>query len=585
MNDPQQAAVSSVALLTVILAGPGSGKTYTLIERVAHLVARGVAPREIVLLTYTLAAASEMERRLTEALDGAKLGYCGTLHSFCLRILRETCGPLTVLDADQETELLAQSAAAVEYKGTAEDLQKAVERITMRSDQPGRSLTMAEVTALHFRDALRSGGMVTFAMILADALHVLRRAKWKTSYAHLLVDEYQDASDIDAAIYAALPIANKCFVGDPDQAIYGFRGGAVGNLIALSAKPQAAVFRLQMNYRCAPVICRHAQRLIEHNILRVDKATLSPVLRGGEVYCIRHEDEERELSWLACELRKIRAKSAAVIVRTQHLVRTFSQRLIAEGIAVSERKPFNAPADWPATKRFLSFLADPENDWLAYRVLCDKMPSNQAAKIKLQAEAAMQSINAAYFKHAAPQLIDLPELTARNGASRESAAVVREVVAAAPENATLSDIVLAISEAERANNDTNDGITLTTYHGAKGREWDVVFLPAFEAGIIPCAKADIEEERRLAYVGMTRARQTVWLSHAKTRQPQWRPVAEPTIISQFAAEAGIMDTTTTVISQVRAGLVKFPVLCGPSTMDADEQARPRGCCARKAHRA
>ena len=239
LNQAQLAAATHTASRILVVAAAGSGKTKTLIARIQNMIANGTDPRNIVVITFTAAAAKVIQERLGDV----KLGYAGTLHGYCLRILQQhgnmigLPSKLTILDESDAEALLVEAIAKMSYKGTrkAVDEQVALGLAHMRS---GDTMRFDDVTrvAYEYFYGMTTTGCLTFSMILTLGLELIRKmgpleiGEYENlcQYQHLLVDEVNDSAAIDFEIYEALPVKTRFLCGDPDQRIMSFRGACDG---------------------------------------------------------------------------------------------------------------------------------------------------------------------------------------------------------------------------------------------------------------------------------------------------------------------------------------------------------------------
>lgn len=545
LNQQQQAAVNSTAATILCLAGPGSGKTRVLIERISRLIRDGTEPGEIVAITFTNAAAAVMQERLGA---GVQLGFCGTLHSFMLRLLREHgaslgFGPgLGVLDEQQAAKLRDQCVTEAKLVATKADIDAEVLRYPTRPK--GGNMSQAVLAAARFCQTLREANLVTFDTLLAYGLRLLQEQPECTAqFRHLLWDEFQDSSDMDAELFLALTIPNKFVVGDQDQSIYGFRGGNVGNILALSNRPRTEKIYLQDNYRCASRICDAANALIDHNEDRIPKQTRSATGEAGVCNVTSHATEQAELDWLCAGVRSEGPLDCAVLVRTNALVARFSQGLRGAGIPVAEAVRPRVPQDWSKAKLLIQLLNDPENDTLAYWWIEQTQGAAAAIQARLIAQAKCRSINQQTLKlQTGLPVAAVGESLARAGIGVESIARVAAAQGRLRSDASMADLVLALAAEEQESVTVGEGVTISTIHSAKGKEWGTVFLPAWEDEILPgiSKSMDLEESRRLAFVAITRARHTLLISHAAARMPAFASTrAKPATASRFISEAGL----------------------------------------------
>lgn len=231
LNDGQQAAIHSDSPLILCLAGPGSGKTRTLVERVKRLILDGVNPREVVCISFTNAAAIELKSRL-----GFNVGFCGTLHAFLLTIIQEhweelgyRSAKLTVIDSEQADEMLDRCASELKYRGPKKDVLAALNEKAVRTRQ-----SLAQLVALKYVMELMANGLMSFDMILTEGLRLFDQDRFSLPFTHLFVDEVQDLTDIEYELCMKCPVQNRYLTGDPDQSIFGFKGGNVNHIIELA---------------------------------------------------------------------------------------------------------------------------------------------------------------------------------------------------------------------------------------------------------------------------------------------------------------------------------------------------------------
>lgn len=249
LDAEQRAAVEATGDKTLVLAGAGSGKTRTLAARIIHLIQNGAHPSRIAAITFTQAAAKELQDRINQSLeDGAEplaLGYVGTIHGYALRILNaygSSVGlppKLSVMDEEQAAEALERVIDELHYRFSQSHLREAIpdelEKLSLnrRTRHHGGSLSKEELVAFEFVNRMIEGGVLSFDAILALATHALIHCNGAGPEAdHLLVDEAQDCGDLEFRFIMNHPGA-KFLVGDPDQSVMGFLGANPRNLIDL----------------------------------------------------------------------------------------------------------------------------------------------------------------------------------------------------------------------------------------------------------------------------------------------------------------------------------------------------------------
>jgi DNA helicase-2/ATP-dependent DNA helicase PcrA len=407
------------------------------------------------------------------------------------------------------------------------------------------------LVAREYHRRLRQAGLLDFNTILFYGLELVSRLDAGTfGYTHVFWDEFQDSADIDAAILSAMPCQNKFAVGDDSQAIFGFRGGNVQNILKLSRSPDWQTLTLQTNYRCPIRICQAAQLLIQHNVDRYPKLTAA-ANPGGEISVHRCPTPAAEMSRVAMELQRYtheQLAETAILCRTNRLVEEFSTFLAGVGIPVKTRKQVTMPGDWRRAKMFLTILANPWCDVAVERYVALRDGEPAAAKLRQQAAMQMVPVGSIAFMSMPDSLIGIPPLVAvmAEGISAESRSRIEAAAAELPAGWTVPDLILALNAGEEMSREEGHGVTVTTLHASKGREFENVFCVGFEEGIIPSGRADtnISEERRLAFVGFTRASSRLWISSCEARPKSRGPnmpagPMQAREASRFINEAGL----------------------------------------------
>ena len=565
MTAAQRAAIETAAPQVAVVAGPGSGKTTTIVERIRRLTTcidtRATDPREIVAITFTNAAARELEERLAPI----KLGHCGTLHSFAMKIVRGMAiagvGGYTVISPESAVELLALKAKAL---GCRDPIKKLLVLKAAGVDA-SKPMDLAQTTVASFLGDLKADGILDYDILLTECeavLHQPASTEIGRRFTHLFVDEAQDSAPIDWRIYTALPIANKTFIGDPDQAIYGFRGGRVAEMLHFMADRNAEIHALEENFRSGEEICAAAQRLIEHNVTRWQKTTRSatPYSAGtGQLPEAANEGEE-----IGIVSRKINEliqsgmdpNEIAVLARTNAIANNFLRTLDAIHIPVCKRAVPDLPPDFPLARATVELLSDPDNDTLAYLFLAARGRASGKSDITAKREAREKVIEATArgktanaLLHLVPRgttAVDAPQIVRLAGGSLEAAMWLAELARLLPAGAGAADLSLAAAAPEIAAKEEGEGVHVLTMHAAKGREFDAVFVVGMEEETVPGRRkdADIEEERRIVYVASTRARRFLAFSCCRSRVTPWGMIV-PTTPSRFLAELASHPTPNT----------------------------------------
>lgn len=552
------------APLTIVAAGPGSGKTSVLVGRVAYLISNGVRTDAICVVTFTNQAAREMAERLAELIGPeTRVGYIGTIHGLCLRLLQRfgavvgyNGGSVAVVDEEQSAIILRDLARLTGHGKLP------VSRLLGARDGYGtnarraRPLTKEATVVAHYYRHLQVRRAIDFRGLLSLGEDLLRKLTPREhGFTHLMVDECQDTSFDDWGVFVALRAFSAFYVGDADQAIYGFRGGRVESMVALADAHPDTVIRLETNWRCGEAICEGAQRLIERNKCRVAKQIVSA--DGAEPDCVEVcgcdsavSENIRILESVTAYIRHgSKPFELAVLARTNAIADDIRHFLQAASVPVEANIILDEVPGWKYARVVLDFLAAPDSEW-AVENLIEARGGNKAL-CDLRRQAALNRTSAAelYFR-GSPwlnslrefSLGELPATLARFGCEPTAIEAAVELVArhrAPGDQASLTDILVDLRW-ERARERRGNGVAVLTMHSAKGREWPVVFLAGLEQEVIPgrVKDADMEEERRLFFVALTRAKRTVHCSYARQRAQPFAPrqmVAHTP--SQFIAEA------------------------------------------------
>ncbi|HEX7950532.1 MAG TPA: ATP-dependent DNA helicase UvrD2 [Candidatus Limnocylindrales bacterium] len=546
LDPAQREAVTITSGPLCILAGAGSGKTRVISRRVAYALACGVVrPRDVLVVTFTDKTASEMRARL------ATLGHPGvtaaTFHAAALRQLRHFWPRVRGGEAPQVVEskvpLLAPLAAGLPggYRYLAvRDLAAEIEWAKARRIGPTDYATAATAQGhdgplpvdlmagvyRRYQAALERAGLIDFEDMLARTIELIQTddgvaVEVRDRYRWFSVDEYQDTNPLQAALLDAWLGGRQdlAVVGDEDQTIYTFTGATSDYLTGFNARyPTARTVTLETNYRSTPEVLALANRILAAgrtaaaerppNVTARPPKHLVASLPGGPAPSIAgFASDEAELTALTGAIRALgRAGtplgSMAVLVRTNAQLPPIERALGAAGIGFHVRgEGFFARPEVRRAIAVARTLARSDRD----AALVDGLAAALERELGVRPDHAPLG-EAAGERHAAVvTLLELAENLVRADPAAGLAAFLAEV-----ERRTAAEAGGAPT-----------GVELLTYHRAKGLEWDAVFLPALEEGTLPIRQAqeplELAEERRLLYVGITRARRHLWLSWATRR--------------------------------------------------------------------
>ncbi len=514
VNAAQEAAAESRARVTAVVAGPGTGKTFTLVERIARLAERGVRPEEICAVTFTVRAAEEMRGRLRARVKHADRITVGTFHSICYAMLR---GSVTLAERALQAKLAAEVIAEYGLKCSARRFLGDVSACKNGKGEP-----TAAVGAYCAR--LRDAGAADFDDLIALALQSGGR-----TFGWLHVDEFQDVNPMQYRLVRQwMGEEGKLFaIGDPDQSIYSFRGAASDCFSGLCEdEPETRVIRLQESYRSTPQILHCARQAIARN---AGEHALSPVRDGGEavrlVECASPLSEgifvAKEIARMVGGLdmlgkgREEKWRSfgeIAVLARTHRMLRTVEQCLRQEGIPclVAADHAFLESLEVSGTLAFFGAVYGGEGSARAEAFVGgpaalakakEKFPPSLRARPRrlLEEWGRFMHIDTAAFR----RLID--------AARYPSMPEFLEAMRLGGEG----DVLLPDGKA------ADGAVRLVTLHGAKGLEFPAVFLCGLNEGLLPLSSegTDVEEERRLFYVGITRAQDELILTTSGAPSP------------------------------------------------------------------
>ncbi|MET9788313.1 ATP-dependent DNA helicase UvrD2 [Streptomyces canus] len=554
--DPEQREVATALHGPVcVLAGAGTGKTRAITHRIAYGVRAGILqPSSVLAVTFTNRAAGEMRGRLRQL--GASGVQARTFHSAALRQLQyfwpKAVGGSMPRLVDRKIQLVADAAAACRIRLDRGELRDVTGEIewskvtqTVPSDyalaaaKAGRETprAAAEIAQLYsaYEDLKRDRAVIDFEDVLLLTVAILQdrhdiAEQVRSQYQHFVVDEYQDVSPLQQRLLD-LWLGRRdslCVVGDASQTIYSFTGATPDHLLDFRTRhPGATVVKLVRDYRSTPQVVHLANGLLAQARGRAADHRLELISQrrpGPEPVYTEYTDEPAEAEGAARRIRElldagVRASEIAILFRTNSQSETYEQALADAGVPYQLRGAERF-FDRPEVRRAIVNLRG------AARFGGNDSRLDDAVDLPSQVRAVLSGEG----------WTTVPP--AGSGAVRERweslAALVNlaQDFAAAGAGATLNDLVAELDERAGAQHaPTVEGVTLASLHSAKGLEWDAVFLVGVAEGMMPItyAKTDeqIEEERRLLYVGVTRARERLHVSWSLSRSPGGRPNRRP----------------------------------------------------------
>ena len=588
LNPLQEEAVRASDRAVAVIAGPGAGKTKTLIARLQYLVeVRGVAPGQITAVTFTNRAAQEMRDRLKQASDAKQCGYediqIGTFHAVSSRFLKKKGIPVLLADEGLKEELAGEAMKQAGLKGSPgrflRDLSRVKNGMTEPESEKGKETEedkRMEARRL-YQEAMKEQGVMDYDDLLLETLRLLEEEETvaeedRACFSCLLIDEFQDINPLQYRLMQAWNRnGTELFViGDPDQSIYGFRGSDAACFDKLQADfPELHTIRLEENYRSTRQILAASLAVISHN---EGGARQMRAHRDGvaAVRIVTAPDERREAIFTAKEInRQIggidmldteenehRGDAArsfsdiAVLYRTHRQAAWLEKCLRQEGIpyVVAGREDFLMRREVRAALAFFRYALYPEQEGageLARRLLCPLL--GEAAEERFE---YLISKYGKKIKRTKPVRL-LEEWMQEWEPEGEDADAVMEDLNRLADMAVLYPTMEAFLDTLDFGEDGDvrrnggrkfraDAVTLMTLHGSKGLEFPVVILYGMEADKMPLqtglVRADLQEERRLCFVGMTRAVEELILTCAEQPSPFLAEIPQDMAVRENAVE-------------------------------------------------
>ena len=653
LNPAQREAVEHVDGPMLIVAGPGSGKTRVITQRIGYLVQQvGIAPGRIAAVTFTNRAAREMRGRLERLLGGrARYLTAGTFHAMCAMILRrdgEAIGlsfDFVIMDDDDQMRLIKSAMEIVEIDPKRFPPRALLGAISSAKSQllgpDGLALratgyydeVVQKVFVEYQKSMTRSHG-VDFDDLLTKTIELFHRSpetlsKYQERYIHLMVDEFQDTNVAQYQIARELAgkYRNLCVVGDPDQAIYSWRNADIRNILSFKTDfPDSVVVNLSQNYRSTSTILDAARSLIGANHRRLDQDLFTENEKGTPVVIAEAYNEDEEAQMVLQEVERLtREESVAlrdcvvtyrVNAQSRALeeaclrygvpyklvggVRFYQRREVKDVIAylrllqdsydeVSLARVINTPARGIGKRTVDDLLAWARSlEVPAYTALqllageadeggtpSDTGPFNQRQRQQLVGFLGLiNGLRGDTEDLELPQLLD--EVLDRTGYRRallesgepdaedrlDNLREFRGVSAdyeGLPASESLQPFLenaALVSDQDTLSDDDQQYLTLITLHQIKGLEYPIVFITGVEDGVLPHIRSlddpdQLEEERRIAYVGMTRARKRLYLLRSFRRRLSGAPTGNPP--SRFLMDIPYELTETPAMSGRASG--------------------------------
>ena len=641
LNDKQRAAAEATEGPVIVLAGAGSGKTKTLITRIAHLIHKGVEPSSILAVTFTNKAAAEMKHRVQQALAEMRpmtanrwaqpwMGFSNsmpevsTFHSFCVKLLRQEAHalgftrPFMIYDDGDTNSLLkkildefdinSKASSPKKFKGVIDQFKCAAvgpEEVDPK-DFVGPFGEQVVKVYRRYQEVLKSNQAFDFGDLIVETYKLLRDRpdilqRYQDRFKYLMVDEYQDTNRAQYLLVTLLAkkYRNLCVVGDEDQSIYKWRGADVRNILDFQKDyTEAEMVKLEQNYRSTQNIINAASAVIRNNKGRYDKTLWTANEPGEKLRWVQLSDERGEAEFVGREITRWLSKNpqysfadVAVFYRSHAQSRAMEEIFrrnkihyrIVGGVGFYERKEIKDAL------AYLRVLVNPDDSISLLRIInvparglgqttLDKVeafassrrvslfaglrqmlsegaPSiTPSAKKKLAefiklidsfVDLASRSHVSEVYHHILEATGYVTELKAEN--TDESKARIQNleefstVIQFFEEDAKqrglgpkdgllqgfLNQVTIEASLLNKEEESSAGSVSMMTLHSSKGLEFPLVFLVGMEEGLFPSRQAigdedmdneGVEEERRLCYVGLTRAKQKLFLTNAQIRR-------------------------------------------------------------------
>ncbi|HUS25957.1 MAG TPA: ATP-dependent helicase [Nevskiaceae bacterium] len=544
LNPEQLRAVEAPNGPVLIVAGPGTGKTKTLVARITHLIEQGIPAEDILALTFTNKAAREMRERV-----GSTGAQITTFHALCNSILTKLDGkkPLFVAEAERQ-QIIRTLKKSQELKGlSVRELGLQISR-AKNSTQASNDPALAKLITAYNAE-LQARNLCDFDDLLLRLYDHLQGAMPNTTYQAILVDEFQDTNGLQYELLKLLNSTDNLFViGDPKQSIYGFRGASAGVFDRFKTDwPNATEIALTINYRSAPDIVALGNAIFSNATQLTPHQT-----QLGHVQVMQLLSEYSEARWIIAQVERAIGGSTmlkgsehhaqdtgctfrdfAVLYRSHATAKPLQRLLDESGIpfqVAGEGTPYQRP-DIARILNALSYIAgkieQPQLSGLTTtqaQILLDPLKTTQQTLPDL-VQTIVKVLNVATDDNRQ----DLQQLLNSLIRFKDAAAYL--------------EYVQTIAEQEFYD-PLADAVTLLTIHAAKGLEFKHVFVIGANEGLLPHYRPgqqpNIDEERRLFYVAVTRAKQNLDILHAKTRG------GKPARLSRFITElpADVLKPTT-----------------------------------------
>ncbi len=592
LNNEQIEAVKTINGPVLILAGAGSGKTKTLTHRIAYILSQGINPENILAVTFTNKAAEEMRNRIGRLYAISHKLFIGTFHSFGAKILRQEIECLgyknnfVIYDEDDSFSLAKD---IINDLNLSHNRFKASSLLTLTSKLKSELENPEDLDADDFykrqfirfynlyNRRLKAANAVDFDDLIMLPVQIFEKypgilKKYQERFRYILVDEYQDTNHVQYILINLMAQKNKNFfaIGDPDQAIYGWRHADFRNILNFEEDyPKATVIKLEQNYRSTQNILNAAHEIISKNIERKEKNLWTENPPGTLIEVVEAIDEREEAGFILDKITDLNKNLGINLDKIVVMYRTNAQSRVLEEACLYANMPYHVIGavkfyQRKEVKDILAYLRliQNQNDEVSLKRIVgimgkksfEKFMEDLSAKggpasgwedLKKQAETLLPAKlikivikKTNYYDYLAKKF---PGIGSDGELESESRIKnIKELIGLANKHDNLSDFLTEVAlMQEEKNADNAKKLNLMTLHSAKGLEFDAVFISGVEENLMPHSRSayslqELEEERRLCYVGMTRAKKHLWLLFTKQRT-LWGEKRE-TVPSRFIME-------------------------------------------------
>ncbi|MGP1608763.1 MAG: ATP-dependent helicase [Clostridium sp.] len=609
LNNEQREAVMETDKPVLVIAGAGSGKTKVLTTKIAYLIQeKGLAPWNILAITFTNKAASEMKERVEKIVPvNAKDVWVGTFHSICVKILRRHIPKIgytsdfTIYDTQEQKTLIKQILQVLDIDSKSYNekyFQNKISNAKNRMLTPenylihesGYNAEMIQKVFNVYQKRLKENNAIDFDDIINLTIDILETDKevlnyYADKFKYVLVDEYQDTNMAQFNLIKLFTSKHKqiTVVGDNDQGIYSFRGANIRNILEFEQDfKDARVIKLEQNYRSTQKILEVANAVISNNPTKYDKKLWTNQKEGEKVHVVGVKNHFSEARFVTEKIEELineygyKFSDFAILYRMNTLSRTVEESLlraqmpykIIGGFKFYERKeirdviaylrliqnPFdnvafsrviNEPKRGIGATSIVKMNDISINNGISMLDIIKNADEYGLGRIKLKAQKFVELIERLSVNKDRMSLTEIyNDVLENSGYIKELESLKNKDPQAENRLENINELYNVISEFEESNEEieqptleefleqlslssdsdeleSQNQISLMTIHTSKGLEYPVVFLIGLEEGIFPSEKSKqedgLEEERRLCYVGITRAKKHLYITHAKER--------------------------------------------------------------------